>query len=125
MSATINLENVTVDRIFGKAEQGVQVYDEITIERGQRKGEQIKIYYTAWSDGGEPWSYPSGEPLEEGDVVTISGSASAQLDEWDDKKEVDENGDPLKRRRASIVVNDAFIVDSDSEVDEEDEDGGF
>lgn len=125
MSATINLENVTVDRIFGKAEQGVQVYDEITIERGKRKGEQIKIFYTAWSDGGEPWSYFSGEPLEEGDVVNISGSASAQLDEWDDKKEVDENGDPLKRRRASIVVNDAFIVDSDSGVDEEDEDGGF
>lgn len=125
MSATINLENVTVDRIFGQAEQGVQVYDEITIERGKRKGEQIKIYYTAWSDGGEPWSHPSGEPLDEGDVVTISGSASAKIDEWDDKKEVDENGDPLKRRRASIVVNDAFILDSDSGVDEEDEDGGF
>lgn len=109
--AQVTIERAVVSRIFGRDDQGASVYEEKTIPSGKRKGETIKVFYTLWNKGREPFMFDEGDVIE-----NISGELSVTLDSYEDK----ETGDT--KYVARTTVNDAVCGSVSSAGDDYDED---
>lgn len=101
--ATVTIDRATVVRVFGQSDQGASVYEEVEIKSGKRKGETIRVYYTLWSKGREPFEF------DESDVIEgITGNLSVSLDTYEDR----ETGET--KYVARTTVNDAVVGAVDS-----------